>query len=71
MEAQNINVKINYNKLLDVLFESWIESYDEKDRERFCHDGLMRKNSSELDVNELWHNVKRRVMFILKDCPDG
>ena len=71
MEAQNINAKINYNKLLDVLFESWIESYDEKDRERFCHDGLMRKNSSELDINELWHNAKRRVMFILKDCPDG
>lgn len=69
MERENIY--INYNELLDTLFDNkWICSYGENDRENFCRDGLMYKANG-LNVDELWGNSQRRVMFILKDNPHG
>ena len=60
-----------YNDLLSELFKQWIENYNEEDRERFCQDGLMLKNDSSLNVDFLWEHSPRRVVFMLKDCPDG
>jgi hypothetical protein len=61
---------INYNALLNTLFEQWENSYDEDDRKRFCKDGLMLKPYESLNVDQLWEEAPRRVMFLLKDCPD-
>ena len=38
---------------------------------KFCYDGIMYKNDPTLNVDLLWEQSKRRIMFILKDCPDG
>lgn len=65
MNAKNINSK------LDELFKEWLAHYPESQRYLFCQDGLMLKADGGADVNELWQNAKRRVMFILKDNPDG
>lgn len=62
---------ITYNERLDKLFEKWKSSYDEADIERFCEDGIMLKSDDSIDVNSEWEDVSRRVMFMLKDCPDG
>ena len=62
---------INYNALLNTLFEQWKNSYDEDDKKRFCEDGLMLKPDESLNVDTLWEKAPRRVMFLLKDCPDG
>jgi hypothetical protein len=67
---------VNYNALLDTLFEQWKNSYDEDNRNKFCKDGLMlipdNPNPNNLSyVDELWEKSERRVMFLLKDSPDG
>lgn len=62
---------VKYNHLLSELFKQWIESYNEEDRGRFCQDGIILKNDSSLNVDFLWEHSPRRVVFILKDCPDG
>lgn len=62
---------VNYNALLDTLFEQWKNSYDEDNRNRLCKDGLMLKPDESLNVDQLWEEAPRRVMFLLKDCPDG
>ena len=62
---------INYNALLSKLFEQWNNSSDEDDKKRFCEDGLMLKIDESLNVDALWEKAPRRVMFLLKDCPDG
>lgn len=41
----------------------------QEEKDRFCRDGLMYKPN--MDVDELWQKAKRRVMFVLKDNPDG
>lgn len=61
----------SFNCQLDQLFEEWISSYPEDQRYLFCKDGLMLKAGGDADVNELWQNAKRRILFILKDNPDG
>jgi hypothetical protein len=66
----------NYNEQLNTLFEQWKMSYDEVDRDKFCKDGLMltpdNPNPDNLSyVNELWEKSERRIMFLLKDSPDG
>ncbi len=67
---------INYNALLNTLFEQWENSYDENERKRFCKDGLMlipdNPNPDNLSyVDELWEKSERRILFLLKDSPDG
>ncbi len=67
---------INYNDLLDTLFKQWENSYDEVERNKFCNDGLMlipdNPNPDNLSyVDELWEKSERRVLFLLKDSPDG
>ena len=65
----------NYNGELDVLFEEWINSYpqEENAKDRFCKDGLLFKfkDDSGYDINREWAKAERRIMFLLKDCPDG
>lgn len=61
----------NYNQLLSELFVDWIDSYPAEKRYLFCKDGIMLKNDSTINVNHLWEQSKRRVAFLLKDCPDG
>ena len=73
---ENNNSFINYNALLDTLFENWMETFDEEKKKLFCKDGLIiipdKKDNPEY-VNEQWEYSPRRVMFILKDknTPDG
>lgn len=62
---------INYNSLLSKLFEQWKKNYTEEDRAKFCEDGIMLKNDSSIDVDLLWEQASRRVIFMLKDCPDA
>lgn len=62
-----------YNANLNSLFDEWIASYEADKRYLFCQDGLVVKykdESNEYDINEKWHNAERRIMFIVKDCPD-
>lgn len=67
---ENNNTFVNYNAKLDALFVQWKNSYDEDDKKRFCPDGLMLMPNESLNVNQLWEEAPRRVMFLLKDCPD-
>lgn len=63
----------NYNSELDELFEQWIASYPQEANAtgRFCKDGLVLKNGGSNDINRAWAGAERRIMFLLKDCPDG
>ena len=70
--TKNMSYFINYNECLDTLFKQWKGSYPEEDEKtRFCEDGIMHKIDASINVDELWENASRRVMFCLKDCPDG
>ena len=61
-----------YNKLLDTLFNCWLDELDEESKNKFCLDGLMYKyGHPKTDVDKQWEMTKRRVMFLLKDNPDG
>jgi len=62
---------IKYNSLLDSLFECWNDGLDKVSRMKFCKDGIMLKADQTIDVDELWETSSRRIMFLLKDCPDG
>ena len=61
---------VNYNALLDDLFDKWENQLPEEHKEVFCRDGLMRRPSGK-DVNALWGSATRRVAFLLKDKSDG
>lgn len=65
----------SYNGRLNELFEEWKASCSESDRaaDRFCEDGLTLKYKdveSGYDINAEWERAARRIMFIVKDCPD-
>ena len=66
-----MNRHINYNELLDALFEQWEDSYEQAEKDRFCRDGLLLKANPSLNINELWENSPLRVAFLLKDNPHG
>ena len=64
----------SYNGELNKLFDEWIASYEANERHLFCKDGLVVKykdESSGYDINKKWDEAERRIMFIVKDCPDG
>lgn len=66
----------SYNGRLNELFKEWKASCSESDRaeDRFCEDGLTLKYKDEesgYDINSEWERAARRIMFIVKDCPDG
>jgi len=59
----------HYNKKLDELFDRWLQV---SDKEKFCRDGLMLKYGQKPEyVDEQWEKAPRRVMFLVKDNPDG
>lgn len=65
----------SYNGKLNELFKEWKASYPESERaaDRFCEDGLTLKCKDEesgYDINSEWEKSARRIMFIVKDCPD-
>lgn len=62
---------IKYNNLLDDLFSEWEKTYSKEDQEKFCRDGLMLKEDNSIDVDKEWEKSTRKIMFLLKDCPDG
>lgn len=62
-----------YNAELNKLFDEWILSYEADRKDLFCQDGLVVKHKDEAsgyDINREWHNAERKIMFIVKDCPD-
>lgn len=62
-----------YNEKLNQLFDEWKSSYTSVEQDLFCEDGLVVKykdESSGYDINKEWHNAERKIMFIVKDCPD-
>ena len=61
----------NYNAMLDKLFVQWKNSYDETDWKRFCEDGIMLKADDSINVDREWESASRRILFLLKDNPDG
>ena len=71
VNSENMNRHINYNELLDALFEQWEDSYEQAEKDRFCRDGLLLKANPSLNINELWENSPLRVAFLLKDNPHG
>lgn len=67
-------LKEGYNADLNNLFDKWIASYGADKAHLFCKDGLVVKHKEEdsgYDINEKWRDAERRIMFIVKDCPDG
>lgn len=74
---QFISKQLNesYNGRLNVLLNRWNDSYSEEGLyDKFCYDGLVVKNKDEksgYDINRKWGESKRKIMFILKDCPNG
>lgn len=65
----------SYNGRLNELFNEWQASYLESEEaaKRFCEDGLVLKYKHEengYDINSEWERAARRIMFIVKDCPD-
>lgn len=71
--SKQLNESLNGE--LNNLFERWKDSYqDENINDKFCLDGLVVKyknEESDYDINQKWLESKRKIMFILKDCPDG
>ena len=66
----------SYNDELNRLFAEWKASYpaDADADSYFCEDGLVVKYKDEnsgYDINEQWEKSPRKIMFLLKDCPDG
>lgn len=66
------------NGQLNNLFERWIDSYSDKEnaKDYFCYDGLLVKplqedTDNKTDINSEWERSERKIMFILKDCPNG
>ncbi len=60
-----------YNEKLNSLFEKWKKTYSEEEQKKFCEDGLLLKEDTSINVDELWEKSKRRILFLVKDCPDG
>lgn len=58
------------NQQLDELFDKWENQFSNEKKEKFCRDGLMLRPTGK-DVNELWKNTERRVVFLLKDKSDN
>ena len=70
----NKQLRESYNGKLNELFDKWIKSYQEDQRHLFCQDGLIVKAKDEdsgYDINSEWEKSQRKIMFIVKDCPDG
>ena len=72
---QYIKKQLNegYNADLNKLFDEWVKSYEADKRHLFCQDGLIIKYKDEYsgyDINEKWRDAERKIMFIVKDCPD-
>ena len=71
--SKQLNESLNGE--LNNLFERWKDSYqDENINDKFCLDGLVVKYKNEesgYDINQKWLESKRKIMFILKDCPNG
>lgn len=59
----------NYNERLDELFKEWEAQSIANGDGVISKDGLMRKLHA--DVNELWEKSVKKVMFLVKDQPDG
>ena len=59
----------DYNGQLDELFRKWEATSIANGDDIISKDGLMRIKDA--DVNELWEKSPKRVMFLLKDQPDG
>lgn len=62
-----------YNADLNKLFEEWKATYEAEKQHLFCEDGLIVKYKDEnsgYDINKEWHDAERKIMFIVKDCPD-
>ena len=59
----------DYNRHLDELFKKWEAQSIANGDGVISKDGLMRKRDA--DVNELWKQSPKRVMFLLKDQPNG
>lgn len=60
----------DYNKHLNSLFGQFLDTHPDIDRCKFCPDGLMEQGSG-VDVGRKWAAAKRRIAFLVKDCPDG
>ena len=52
VNSENMNRHINYNELLDALFEQWEDSYEQAEKDRFCRDGLLLKANPSLNIND-------------------
>lgn len=66
-------LKDSYNGKLNALFDEWEKSYEANQKHLFCQDGLVVKHkdeSSGYDINQKWDESERKIMFIVKDCPD-
>lgn len=59
----------DYNGMLDRLFEEWNAESIKNGDDVISRDGLMRIKGQ--DVNALWDKADKKVMFLLKDQPDG
>ncbi len=59
----------NYNEKLDALFKEWESKSIEAGDGVISKDGLMRKLNA--DVNELWDKSPKKIMFLMKDQPNG
>ena len=62
-------MKKNYNEKLDGLFKEWEAKSMANGDGVISKDGLMLKQHT--DVNELWEQSPKRVMFLMKDQPNG
>lgn len=65
---------MNYHTDLDRLFEQWIAAglnnneWQSAGRIIFTRDGILEKNDL-IDVESLWYNMRKRVLFLIKDQP--
>lgn len=59
----------NYNERLDELFKEWEAKSKANGDDVISKDGLMCKQHA--DVNELWEQSPRKVMFLMKEQPNG
>ncbi|MCH5243913.1 MAG: hypothetical protein J1F29_03340 [Lentimicrobiaceae bacterium] len=65
---------MEYNSKLNCLFEKWIKEskknneWQSEEQTAFTKDGILEKNDP-VDVEDLWYNSRKRILFLLKDQP--
>lgn len=68
----NLSTHCSINEQLDSLFEKWIIAIKQNNQAEevpFTKDGLMLSNNIHIDIEKMWNDSGKRILFLVKDQP--